>query len=84
MLQISALKNPGRPYSLQLFVRVASGSGNAPTLTAQGTAVALTQVSGSLFLGTYSSEFTATNLVLNATDTNINGAGTSQVTVSFP
>jgi hypothetical protein len=82
-LQIAVLKNPGRPRTLQIFVNVTRGSGNAPTVTAGGAAVAMSALGGSRYLGTFAAANDAESVVVSASDTNTEGPGTSQTTVTF-
>ncbi len=82
-LQIAVLKNPGRPRTLQIFVNVTRGSGNAPTVTAGGAAVAMSALGGSRYRGTFAAANDAESVVVSATDTNTEGPGTSQTTVTF-
>jgi hypothetical protein len=80
-LQISVLKNPGRPATMQILVRVANGSGTAPTVTADDSSVAMTSLGQAVYLGTYSATQTASSVTISASDTNLQGTGTAQVTV---
>ncbi len=81
-LQISVLKNPGRPATMQILVRIANGSGSAPTVTADGSNVAMTSLGQAVYSGTYSATGTASSVTISASDTNLQGTGTAQVTVS--
>jgi hypothetical protein len=81
-LQISVLKNPGRTATMQILVRVANGSGSAPTVTADDSNLVMTSLGQAVFLGTYSATQTASNVTISASDTNDQGTGTAQVTVN--
>jgi len=81
ILQISVLKNPGRPATMQILVRVANGSGTAPTVTADDSNVAMTSLGQAVYLGTYSATQAASSVTISASDTNGQGTGTAQVTV---
>ena len=83
-LQITVLKNPGRTRTLQILVSVASGSGTAPTVAAGGSTIAMTSLGQAVYLGSYSATLAATSVTISASDTNIQGLGTAQATVSFP
>jgi hypothetical protein len=82
-LQVAILNNPGRVRSLQIMVLVTNGSGNAPTVTAGGSTVTMSQVEPFVFAGTFSASESATSVEVSASDTNVQGTGTAQATVSF-
>lgn len=82
-LQITALKNPGRERTLQILVRVDYGSGSAPTVTAGGSTIAMTALGQAVYLGSYSATQAAASVTISASDTNSQGLGTAQTTVSF-
>jgi Cohesin domain len=82
-LQITALKNPGRARTMQILVRIANGSGAAPTVNAGGSSVSMTALGQAVYLGSYSATQTATSVTISASDTNVLGLGTAQTTVSF-
>jgi len=82
-LQISVLKNPGRSRSLQILVLVSNGSGSAPTVTIGNANVTMTSLGGAVYSGTYSAAQTAKSVTISASDTNSEGSGAAQATVSF-
>jgi len=82
-VQVAALRNPGRPRHVQIFVTVANGSGTTPSVTAAGSAVAMTSVGGGVHQGTVHVSDQVASLLVVATDTNANGTGEHQVTVTF-
>jgi hypothetical protein len=82
-LQIAVLKNPGRPRTLQVMVNVLRGSGNAPTVTVGGAAVAMSALGGTRYVGTYAVANDAAGALVTASDTNTQGPGSSQVNVIF-
>ncbi len=81
-VQIAVLKNPGRPRTLQILINVIRGSGNLPTVTADGAAVTMSALSGSRFLGTYAAANDAASVTITASDTNTQGPGSNQVTIT--
>ncbi len=82
-VQIAVLKNPGRPRTLQILINVIRGSGNLPTVTAGGVPVTMSAQSGSRFLGTYAAANDAASVTITASDTNTQGPGSNQVTITF-
>lgn len=84
VLQVSALKNPARPRSLQILVQVENGSGDAPTVTAGGTGLSLTSLGQAVYLATYAASSSAASVTIVASDSNIQGIGSTQITVEFP
>jgi hypothetical protein len=82
-LQISVLKNPGRPRTFQVLVLVTNGSGSAPTVTAGGANVGMTSLGESVYIGSYSAAEAANSITISASDTNSEGSGSTQATVSF-
>lgn len=84
LLQIAALKNPGRTRSVQIVVSVSNGSGAVPTVTAGGVAVTMVALGGAIYQGQYHTSGDVTSLTINASDTNAHGTGTDEVTVTFP
>lgn len=82
-LQISVLRNPGRPRSLQVLVNVVRGSGNVPTVTVGGAPVTMTRLDGTRYIGTYAVAAGVAEAQVVATDTNGQGQGTGQATVTF-
>jgi hypothetical protein len=82
-LQISALKNPGRTRSLKLLVKVSGGSGNAPTVTVGETSIEMSALGNSIYLGQYFAAANEGSVTITATDTNVHGTGSEQVTVQF-
>lgn len=82
-VQAAVLRNPGRPRHLLIFVTVSNGSGGAPSVLAGGSAVALTSIGGGVHRGTVHVPDQVGSLVVVATDTNANGTGEHQVTVTF-
>ena len=83
MLQISALKNPGRPRSLQILVQVTNGSGSFPTVIANGLKVTVINLGEGVYSGIYSAAQSVTIVGISATDTNTQGSGSAQTSVSF-
>jgi hypothetical protein len=83
VLQISALKNPGRPRSLQILVEVTNGSGSFPTVIANGLKVTVVSLGEGIYSGTYSAAQSVTGVTISTTDTNNEGSGASQTSVSF-
>ncbi len=84
VLQISVLKNPARPRTMQILVRVANGSGDAPTVTAGGANLSLTSLGQAVYRGEYSAADNAATVTIAASDTNIRGIGNAQITVALP
>ncbi len=82
-LQISVLKNPGRPRSLQILVEVTNGSGSFPTVIANGLKVTVIGMGEGVYSGVYSAAQSVTGVTISATDTNNEGSGSSQTAVSF-
>jgi len=83
-VQVVALKNPGRPRTLQIMVHVINGSGSDPTVTAGGTSVAVTSLGQGVYMGSYAAAASAASVSISASDTNGQGTGSGQTTVSFP
>ncbi len=83
VLQISALKNPGRPRSLQIQVQVTNGSGSFPTVIANGLKVAVVSLGEGIYSGIYSAPQSTNGATISATDTNTEGSGATQTSVSF-
>jgi len=83
LLQISVLKNPGRPRSLQILVQVTNGSGSFPTVIANGLKVTVVSLAEGVYSGIYSAAQSVTGVTISATDTNNEGSGASQTSVSF-
>ena len=77
------MKNPGRIRSLSILVRVSNGSGGPPLLMAGETAVPMSAVADSVYLGLYSATAGAGSLKIKASDTNVHGTGMDSVTVQF-
>jgi len=82
-LQIAVLKNPGRVRTMQILVNVTRGSGNSPTVTAGGIAVTMTALGGSRYIGTCAVANGAASVTVMASDTNAQGLGSNQTTVTF-
>ncbi|MFH1843602.1 MAG: cohesin domain-containing protein [bacterium] len=82
-VQLAVLENPGRSRSLQIMATVVNGSGGAPTVTAAGATVTMSSLGNNVYHGVYHAAQGATSVSVNALDTNANGTGTDQVTVSF-
>ncbi|MBU8871707.1 MAG: cohesin domain-containing protein [Gemmatimonadales bacterium] len=82
-LQISALKNPGRVRTLQILVRISSGSGSDPTVEIGGSFPTMTSLGQGVWSGVYSATLSATSDTIKAKDSNILGVGSEQTTVSF-
>lgn len=83
VLRIAALKNPGRVRSVQIMIQVTGGSGSLPSVTAGGSAVAMTALGGGRFLGTFAAAGGAASVIITAADTNANGPGNTQLTLEF-
>ncbi len=83
-LKISVLKNPGQTRSVQVLVRSINGSGNAPSVSTGESSLILTSVDGVTFQVVYNVADSVEQLTFSASDTNVIGTGTDQVTVSFP
>ena len=79
VVQIAALKNPGRPGSLHVLVTVSGGSGNPPTVTAAGSPVG----AGAMYQGQVHMATGTAQVIVRASDTNAIGTGTDQVTVDL-
>lgn len=86
VLQITALKNPGRPRTLQILVHVRAGSASGSNLqvSVDGTYPDLTDLGQGVYLGVYSAAENATSVTIEASDRNINGLGTAQAIVDLP
>ena len=82
-VDLSVLKNPGRPRHLQIFVSVADGSGNAPSVSLGGTSVTMTSLGEGVFTGTAFVEQSTSSVTVTATDTVGDATGTDSETVSF-
>lgn len=82
-LQISALKNPGRTRALTILVKVSDGSGSAPIVTIGGTSIELNAIGNSVYRGQYWAASDMSSVTITATDTNGQGTGTEEVTVTF-
>jgi hypothetical protein len=82
-VDLAVLKNPGRARSLQIMVTVLHGSGSAPTVTAAGNAVAMSSLGNGVYRGQYWVPIDVNSVTVNASDTNDDGQGTDQVTVTF-
>lgn len=82
-LDLAVLQNPGRPRSLQIFVSVERGSGNAPTLTVGGANVALSPLAAGVFQATFFAPQSASSVTISTSDTTSEGTGTDQVTITF-
>jgi hypothetical protein len=82
-LQISVLRNPGRPRTLQVLVNVLRGSGNPPVVMVDAAVVTMNPLSGTRFIGTYAVAGGVAEVHVTASDTNTQGPGTGQVTVTF-
>lgn len=82
-VRVAALQNPGRTRHLTIIVTVAEGSGNAPTVTAGGQSVAMSQVASGVFQGTFFAPESAGSVTVNATDTAGGQVGSDSRTVSF-
>ena len=85
VVQIAALKNPGRTRSLHVMVVVIGGSGNPPSVTASGTPLVMTATgAAATFQGQVHVVAGATQVIIQASDTNVIGTGTDQVTIAWP
>lgn len=82
-LQLALLPNPGRVRSLQILVLVTNGSGNAPAVAAAGSSVTLSQLGTGLYQGTVHAADGTASVTVTASDTNANGTGNAQATVTF-
>lgn len=84
-LDIAVLKNPGRTRTLQVFVTVSGGSGNAPTVTVGGATLSVADTGlGYVFMGRIHLDDDVDSVTVQASDTNGVGTGTGQVTVELP
>ncbi len=83
-LSISVLKNPGLTSIVTIMVKVTGGSGNAPTVSASGSAVAMSSVGNGVFQGQHFAPATQNSLIVTATDSNSHGTGNAQVTLALP
>jgi len=84
VVQVVALKNPGRTRTVQVMVKVINGSGSIPTVTVAGVPLVVVSVGGGLYQGLVHAHQGANNITIEASDTNIIGTGTDQDTVGFP
>lgn len=83
LVHLAALPNPGRPRHVQVLVTVVNGSGSAPSVTANGSAVNLQAVTGDVYRGDLHLADTTASVTIQASDTNANGTGDNQVTLTF-
>lgn len=83
-LQISALKNPGRPRTLHILVLVTDGSGSVPQVIAGRSNLVMSYLGEGVYSGTYFASLGSDNITIKASDTNSAGTGRAQTTVSFP
>jgi hypothetical protein len=83
-LSISALKNPGHTPIVNIMVKVTGGSGNAPVVSASGSAVTMSSLGDGVFQGQHFALATQSSLTITATDTNSHGTGNAQVTLALP
>jgi len=83
VIQINALKNPGRGRTIQIFIAVALGSGNSPTVTVGGQAAVLTHLGNSIYLAQHAAPSGTQSVTIVATDTNSNGQSTEEITLNF-
>ncbi len=82
-LQISVLQNPGRVRTMRILVKIANGSGSAPTVSASGSSVEMANLGQGIWSGSYSATQASDSTVISALDTNIQGPGDDHTTVSF-
>lgn len=82
-VHIAVLRNPGRERRLQVFVTVGNGSGDAPTVTADGAALAVRSLGDGVYVGDLYVADAAASLALAAEAVNVNGTGNAQTTVTF-
>ena len=84
-IEIAVLQNPGRPRTLQVFVTVSGGSGNAPTVSVGGATLPVADTGlGYVFMGRIHLDDDVDSVTVQASDTNGEGTGTGQVTVDLP
>ena len=83
-LSIAALKNPGNTHIVMIMVTVIGGSGSAPTVSASGSAVAMTSLGDGIFQGQHHALSAQSTLTITATDTNSHGTGNAQVILALP
>jgi len=67
-----------------IMVTVAGGSGDAPTVSASGSAVSMTALGGGVFQGRHHALTSQSSLTITATDTNSHGEGNAQVILALP
>ena len=82
-VQLAVLPNPGNPRWLQIMVDVHWGSTSGPTVTVNGNAVPLAVQAEGLYQGQHVVRAASTTATVIATDSNDNGAGTTQLEVDF-
>jgi hypothetical protein len=83
-LQITALKNPGRPQTLHILVLVTNGSGSVPQVIAGTANLVMNYLGEGVYAGTYFASLETEHVTISASDTNSAGTGSAQTTVSFP
>ena len=83
-LKIAALKNPGHTPIVMIMVTIVGGSGDAPSVVANGSLVSMTPLGDGVFQGQYHAPASLSSLTISATDTNAHGLGTSQTILALP
>jgi hypothetical protein len=83
-LQISALKNPGRPRTLHILVLVTNGSGSVPQVVAGRANLVMSYLGEGVYSGTYFASLGTESVTITASDTNSAGTGTAQASVGIP
>jgi len=84
-LRVFALRNPGRPRTLQLFAASDQALAAPPVVTAGGQGITMSSVDGAenLYLGFFHAAQDADSVSIRATGTNGTSAGAAQATVIF-
>ena len=83
-LKISVLKNPGNTHIVMIMVAITGGSGDAPVVSASGSAITMTSLGNGIFQGTYLAVTGQSTLSISATDTNSHGTGNAQIVLALP
>ncbi|MEZ4649746.1 MAG: cohesin domain-containing protein [Candidatus Eisenbacteria bacterium] len=82
-VDLSVLRNPGRPRHLQVFVAVSNGSGGTPQVSAGSANVTMASLGGGVFVGTVFLDPSVTSVTVTATDTVGDATGTDSETVRY-
>jgi len=83
-LNISALKNPGDTHIVMIMVTVSGGSGDAPIVSASGSAVTMSSLADGVFQGQHHALSGQSTLTITATDSNSNGTSNAQIILALP